>query len=70
MGKLLDMAESKHAGEDVRDVKIGRPRVRGLDILRDPLLNKVRKFYLKFCMLNFMYLNICLVLKRRFNCLA
>ena len=31
------MAE-KHA---VKDVKIGRPKVRGLDLLRDPLLNKV-----------------------------
>lgn len=41
MEQLLDMAESKQSNQEIRDVKIGRPRVRGVDVLRDSLLNKV-----------------------------
>lgn len=43
---LLDMAEKKSTDE-IREVRIGRPKVRGLDILRDPLLNKGMCFTLK-----------------------
>ena len=38
---ILKMAEQEKNGEGVGERKIGRPRVRGIDILRDPLLNKV-----------------------------
>lgn len=44
---LLDMAENKQPDAHLREVKIGRPKVRGLDILRDPLLNKGMCFTLK-----------------------
>lgn len=40
----MSKLQSSTSIEEVKPVEIARPRVRGVDLLRDPLLNKVRRF--------------------------